>query len=488
MNVLSVIKNFKIEKIVGKIDDIEITNLCCDTSKAKQGSMFFCLVGKSDDGHNYAQKVFELGAKILVVERILDVNIPQILVENARKAMAFFASNFYDNPQNGLKLIGVTGTNGKTTCTYIIKNILKNAGQKVGVIGTIGVEIDDEKYPATLTTPDPIELYETFRKMVDSGVTTVAMEVSAHAIYLDKISFLNFDVGILTNVTQDHLDFFGTFDSYINTKMQFFKQNFCRCCIINSDDAAGQELIFENENDNLGLKIYSYGINNPSDAFCFDEKYQIDKTEFMLNINDELCKINTKLIGKFNVYNALASALCCYCLGAGMDAIKVGLLKMDYVKGRINVLKTTSGKNFVIDYAHTPDGLLNVLKAVRQVLVGKMICVFGCGGNRDALKRPIMGKIAAEYSDFTILTNDNPRFEKPMDIISEIEKGVKPVTSNYLCVENREKAIEVAFSMLKKGDVAVICGKGAENYMDIMGEKLPYSDFEVVGKIIKNEK
>lgn len=488
VDVSVITKNCEIKSVKGNIKGLKISKLCCNTVDMGKDCMFFCLIGSAVDGHNFAQSAKNNGACVLVVEKFLDIDIPQILVRSVRQSMAEFASNFYGNPKEKLKIIGVTGTNGKTTTTYMIENILKTAGHKVGVIGTIGVDLGDKILPASLTTPDPIELHEIFKGMVDKGIEYVVMEVSAHAIFFDKIHNLEFCVGILTNVTQDHLDFFVKFDNYFNTKKCFFIKNFCNINILNIDDRLGKSLYLQNQIDN-NLSIYTYGLNNPANIFAFDITYENDGTEFFLNIDDEIIKIKTSLIGEFNVYNAMAAAGCCHCLGIDLNDIKKGLCSMNYVPGRVNVLKTSTGKTFVIDYAHTPDGLLNILKTVKKISKGKIVCVFGCGGNRDALKRPEMGKIAMQHSDFVIITSDNPRFENPNDIIIQIENGAKTVGQHhYICVENRKNAILLAANMLKSGDTAVICGKGVENYLDVMGQKIPYSDFDVVNEIIEKEK
>lgn len=486
MEISKIIKNCKIKEIYGDFNGIDIKKLCCDTSEVTENSMFFCLEGSTLDGHNFAQSAVNNGASVLVCERKLEIDIPQIIVDSTRKTMAQFASNFYGNPKEKLKIIGVTGTNGKTTTTYIIKSILENAGKKVGLIGTIGVVISDCDLPATLTTPDPINLHQIFATMVKNEVEYVVMEVSAHAIYYNKIFGINFEVGVLTNVTQDHLDFFGNFEAYLNTKKDFFNKKFCKINILNIDDYAGKEVYLSNQKKKE-LNIFCYGLKNPSDLFAFDIEYFVDKTKCVFNIDDNLIKIETKLVGQFNVYNAMAAAACCYCLGVDIDCIKISLKNMLPVPGRINVLPWSNNRAFVIDYAHTPDGLLNILSTVKSITKGKLICVFGCGGNRDALKRPIMGKIAMQNSDFTIITSDNPRFENPVKIMGQIEEGAKSIGLQYLCIENREKAIKTAAKMLKSGDVAVICGKGVENYLDIKGEKIPYCDFDVVKSIIKSE-
>lgn len=487
VDIKQITKNCNIKSVKGEIKGLKIAKLCCNTDDVVQNSMFFCLIGNALDGHNFAQSAVDLGASVLVVERFLQIDIPQILVTSVRKAMAKFASNFYGNPKDKLCIIGVTGTNGKTTVTYMIENILKTAGKKVGVIGTIGIKFGDKIFDASLTTPDPIDLHRVFADMVKKGIEFVVMEVSAHAIYYEKIYSINFSVGILTNVTHDHLDFFGSFNKYFDTKRRFFTENFCKTIILNIDDKLGNDLFFKNDKCKNLLK-FSYGLKNKANFFAFNIKFENCKTEYILKIVNDEISISTKLIGEFNIYNTMAAAGCCHGLGIKSKDIETGINTMDFVPGRVNVLKTKTNKMFVVDYAHTPDGLINVLKTVRGISKGKVVCVFGCGGNRDALKRPEMGKIAVLNSDFVIITSDNPRFENPRNIIDQIKKGASEVADNFTCVENRKDAIKLAYNMIKSGDFVVICGKGVENYMDIMGKKIPYSDFDVIREIIEMEK
>ena len=484
MKIKDILKNEKIVKIIGDISDLNIENLACDTKSITKNTMFFCLVGSVSDGHDFAGIAKEKGAVAIVCERPLDVDALQIIVENTRASMSRFASNFYNNPMDKLKIVGITGTNGKTTTTYLCKSVLEEAGFKVGVIGTIGVWIDDVKLPATLTTPDPIVLHSLFRQMVNKNVDVVVMEVSAHAISLCKMDGIVCDVGAITNITEDHLDFFKTFDNYKNTKLDFLSSKFCKQAVVNMDDKNIQDFILKNNKKDID--IFSFGLDNPCDVFAVDAEYSFSGTNYFLNLFDEILEIKTKLIGRFNVYNALCCAVVCKLLGVGALTIKRGLNNACEVDGRFNVIDVGNNRAVVIDYAHTPDGLKNILLAVKQVAKGKVVSVFGCGGNRDTIKRPIMGKISGSIADYTIITTDNPRLEQPEKIILQIEKGVKSVTKNYLCIENRVEAVGYALKMLKPFDVMVLSGKGAEDYLDIGGVKYPYSDYETV--VSQNEK
>lgn len=473
----------KLSKVLCDIDcklnnfiDLEINHISMNTNDITKNTLFFCIKGQNQDSHDLAELAIQKGAIALVVERLLDVPVPQIVVNNTREVVGKCAENFYHNPRKNFQLIGVTGTNGKTTTTYMIKNILEMAGYKVGVIGTIGVVIDQQKSPANLTTPDPIELHKIFYDMVQQEIDFVVMEVSAHSIDLQKISGLVFDVGILTNVTQDHLDYFGTFQNYLEVKKEFLTPKFCKVGVVNVDDVAGLSIVMNNPE----IPLLTYGLKNPADCFATKINYTLNGTTYFLNIQDNLNAINTRLIGEFNVYNAMGAGVACTALGINQSAIKAGLSTCDFVEGRFNVVMLANGAYAVIDYAHTPDGIENILSSVRKVTKGKIYSLFGCGGNRDTSKRSIMGKISAKLADFTIITSDNPRYEEPNEIIKDIEKGVKSLTSNYICIENRKMAINYALRQLNKGDVVVVAGKGAENYLDIKGQKIPYSDTETI--------
>ena len=463
------------------LSKINTVGLTMNSEKVRRDSIFVCIKGVNVDGHDYAVDAVKCGAKLLVVDHLLPIDVSQVVVKDTRKAMSLMASNFYGNPRKNFKLVGITGTNGKTTSTYMIKNILENAGQRVGVIGTIGIMVGDKKFPSTLTTPDPIELHKTFKRMSDAGMDTVVMEVSAHAIALQKLAGVTFDVGILTNVTQDHLDFFKTFENYAQVKSDFVKPKYCKKCIVNIDDGIGKNINLAMQNCNTqNFELKSFGIKDKADISASNIKYSLAGTSFDLKVGTQQTSIHTKLIGEFNVYNALGSAGACLELGVDLQTIKQGLQTMDFVPGRINVIKLQNGANVVIDYAHTPDGLKNILSSVRQVTEGKVYSVFGCGGNRDASKRHIMGEVSGQLANFSVLTSDNPRLEQPEAIIKDIEMGISKITNDYICITDRVSAINYVLRELRPQDVAVIAGKGAEDYLDIGGKKIHYSDYETV--------
>ncbi len=450
------IQNFDIKKLSARAQD-DIT----------QG-LFFCYEGK----HNMldmAKLAIKNGAKVLVTEKKLDLDIKQIVVKDIRKAIGQIAQNFFDT--KSIKVIGVTGTNGKTSTTFIIKHILEQAGKKVGVIGTNGVYFADTFIPANLTTPDPIDLHEMFSIMKKGKADYIVMEVSAHAIHLKKIEGINFVCKIFTNLTQDHLDYFKTMENYQKAKMDFFCGD--DLMIINADDETGQKIIQRN------INAVSYGINSPCD--CFAIEVNKNGNEYILNISDNVISVKSHLYGLFNVYNSLASAVSCYFLGISIDDIQKGLQSVKQVEGRFNVFEY-QGKKIIIDYAHTPDGLEKVLKTARELTDGKLYCVFGCGGNRDKSKRKIMGAVADKYSDYSFITSDNPRNENPNDIIEDIVSGFN--STNYYKIEDRASAIDVAIKSMNYGDTVIICGKGSEKYMEIGEKRVNYCDFDVVNSII----
>ena len=461
--------------------EAEIAALNTDSRQKVQDALFVCMAGENCDSHNFASEAMRGGAVAFITEKRLNVSAPQIIVQDTRAALAVASSVFYGNPASKLKIIGITGTNGKTTTSYMLASILRSAGKKAGVIGTLGISYGRKNLPADLTTPDPIALHQTFADMLMCGVEYVIMEVSAHALYYKKIEGIQFSACIYTNLSQDHLDFFPSMDEYGKVKKSLFSAEKCAVAILNGDDALGREI--GKERAEKGLKTLYYGLETPADCFAVITDESLQGTECMLNINDELCRVSIALFGLHNVYNALGATACATVLGAG-SGIKKGLSNLTGVSGRLErVISSKRGEIFV-DFAHTPDGLDKSLSALKKRCEGRLICVFGCGGNRDAEKRSIMGGIAAQKADFTVLTSDNPRYEDPLDIITAIEKGYRRVSSSYVIVPDRRKAISYAIDMLNKEDVLLIAGKGGEEYQEIMGIKYPFNDYTVVEELL----
>ncbi len=475
----NIIENIQVKEIYGRTD-IEIVGLCADSQRIKKGELFFCYKGGKFDSHSIINEIVNSGAAAVVCEHKLNCSITQIIVENGRAQIARAAQVFYGFPSEKLKLIGVTGTNGKTTVTHMLSEIYKENGSKTGVIGTLGVKFGEKFISPELTTPDPIYLNFILAEMVKDGVEYVFMEVSAHAIYFDKIYGLEFKAGIFTNCTQDHLDFFGNMKDYSDCKKSFFLNGRCKRAIINSDDVTGIEILAK------ASDAVSYGLKNPADVFAVDLDESIDGTKFVLNLMDELYEIKLRLPAIYNVYNALAAAACAKQMGIKINVIARGLQNLQTVEGRLERVANYNGAEIFVDFAHTPDGLEQSLRSLKRLCKGKLYCLFGCGGNRDRTKRPVMGAVAAKYADFCVITSDNPRYEDPYDIISEIEKGIKPFKKPYVTVTERDVATEYAIRLLNKGDILIVAGKGGEHYQEIAGIKHSYNDNTVIKNIIGN--
>ncbi|MBQ8309097.1 MAG: UDP-N-acetylmuramoyl-L-alanyl-D-glutamate--2,6-diaminopimelate ligase [Clostridia bacterium] len=464
----------------------EIECLSTDSRTVRRGGLFFCLTGGEKDAHAFVNEAIANGAVAIVTERKLEVKVPQLFVDNTRIALALAAAAFYGYPAERMKVIGITGTNGKTTTAHMLASILEADGKSVGIIGTLGVRYGDKKFAPTLTTPDPIELQKTLAQMCANGVEYAVMEVSAHALYYNKVAGVRFRACVFTNFTQDHLDFFHTMSEYKAAKSRLFESEICPIAVLNGDEETARELGKRRENGK-GLKTVYYGMNTPVDVFAVITNETLHGSECMLNINDKLCRVSLSLTGRHNVYNALAAATCATELGVDTEAVSKGLSALKGVSGRLECTASYGGEVFV-DFAHTPDGLEKSLAALRTHCRGRLVCLFGCGGNRDKSKRPIMGETAAKNSDFCVLTSDNPRYEDPLDIISDIEKGYRRFSMKYVVVPDRKKAIEYAIDTLQKGDVLLVAGKGGEEYQEIMGIKYSFNDNDIIEKIIKEKR
>ncbi len=464
----------------------EIECLFMDSRQEVKNGLFFCLKGSNFDGHAYAKEAIKNGAVALVTERQLFVDVPQIVVENVREALGILSAVFYGNPSEKMQVVGITGTNGKTTVSYMLASILRAAKYSVGVIGTLGISYADTHIPADLTTPDPVLLQRTLLDMYMHGVEFVVMEVSAHALYYKKTAGVKFAACIFTNLTQDHLDFFCAMPAYQDAKRKLFLSDVCPIAILNGDDETGRS--FGQMRENEAVKTTFYGLNTPTDAFAVITDESLRGTECMFNVNDKLFRATVSLVGRHNVYNALAAVSCAVELGVGTDAIAGGLLALKGVDGRLQWVGEYHGGDIYVDFAHTPDGLGRVLDALKPYCKGRVICLFGCGGNRDKTKRSIMGEIVAKKSDFAIFTSDNPRYEDPLDIIGAIEKGFRRFSPRYVIVPDRRRAIEYALEFLGQGDILLVAGKGGEEYQEIMGIKYPFNDHDIIQTILKGKR
>lgn len=458
--------------------DIEITAVEYDSRKVCKGALFFCISGFKTDGHLYAPAAVAAGAAALMVTHRLEIDIPQIIVDDARIAMALISREFYGRPDERLKMIGITGTNGKTTTTYMIKSVLEHAGKKTGLIGTIVNMIGQQELPTERTTPESPDLFALLKRMADEGCAALVMEVSSHSLSLGRVSGITFDVGVFTNLTQDHLDFHETFENYRAAKKRLFYAS--RSAAINADDDIADYMM-----DGIEIDWRTYGIKERADVYARNIEITPRGVTYDLCFGTAMLPLAIRIPGIFSVYNSLSAATACLLLGEKLETIKIGLEAMPSVAGRFEVLDT-GDKPFtiILDYAHTPDSLENTLKTVGTFARGRIVPVFGCGGDRDRGKRPIMGEIAGTLSTFAVITSDNPRTEDPFEIIRAVEEGIRRTKCPYICIENRREAIRYAIDNAQPGDVIVLAGKGHETYQEIDGVKHPFDEKIVVSELL----
>ena len=480
----SLLKGLDYEVIKGN-EESKVQNIRYDNRKIEQGDAFVCVKGFKVDGHSFIGDAIKKGAKTLIVQEDVSVqeDITIIKVRDTRKALAIMSSNYFGNPKDKLKIIGITGTNGKTTSAFIIKSILEKAGFMTGLIGTIANYIGNKKVDAVRTTPESYELHELFKNMVDAGVEYCVMEVSSHSLELDRVYGIQFEEGIFTNLTRDHLDFHKTFENYYNAKFKLFERS--NHSIINLDDPYGANIVKDIEERGVKTKVSTFSIEKESDFKAFEIKSHSNGSEFKVNL-ESIEEFSINIPGEYNIYNSLGCIICAYNLNIPMDKIKEGLSDV-VIPGRCELVAKEKNLPYsiIIDYAHTPDGLENILSTVKAFTRNRMISVFGCGGDRDKVKRPQMGKIGCELSDIAIITSDNPRSEEPMDIINDI---VKPLNyDNFVIEVNRKEAIRKAMNMALEGDVIVIAGKGHETYQILKDETIHFDEREVVYDILEGK-
>lgn len=490
MKLAEILEKVNVIRVDGDTDR-EITGLCHDSREVKPGYLFFAVRGARLDGHQYLHAAAAAGAAAAIVEYIPEnpPDIPLITVQNVAEVIKECAGKFYGYPDRKLQLIGVTGTNGKTTSTFLMKSILETAGHKVGLIGTIvnligDEEIADSTFGSHNTTPGPLELQQLFAKMVQAGAEYVIMEVSSHSIHQGRVAGLQFRGGIFTNITQDHLDYHGTFDEYLRVKTKFFRNlPATSWAAINHDDPHSEYII-----SRCPAKIVTYGIHQPADVMAENIELTADGARYTVKTPQGTVKLDLSFTGYFNVYNSLGVITIALALGVPLAQIKEGLEKVSGVPGRFQRI-TVPGADFgvIVDYAHTPDGLENILRTGRGLNPKRLIVVFGCGGDRDRTKRPIMGKLAAELADFTIITSDNPRTEDPESILRDIEKGFKEIVpyAPYKIVCDRETAIRTAIKQAKSGDLILIAGKGHETYQIFADRTIHFDDREIAKKALE---
>lgn len=476
--------------ISGRVD-IEIKGLTYDYTQVKKDFLYvameeYLIHNIWIDGHKYIEEALQRGANSVVMEKDIPVTTPctRVRIGDVKKALARMADKFYGYPLKGMKVIGVTGTNGKTTTTHLIRAIFKAGGHKPGVVGTVGYFIGDEKLPAIYTTPLSLDLFHLAAQMRDHQVDIFIMEASSHGLDLDRTYGIDYDVAVLTNVTRDHLDYHKTVEAYKKAKMRLFEslgayEKEQVIGIINADDPSCSLFVQATR-----APVLTYGIQNPSDIQGYDIHLGPMGTSFKVRLpQDRHLEINLKILGLFNVYNALAAIAVGYSQGLSLEAIQKGIEGFTSIEGRFEMVDCGQGFPVIVDYAHTPDALETILKTARGIKTGKLITVFGCGGDKDKGKRPLMGAIGTTLSDYCLITSDNPRSEDPWAIIREIEAGINPGTAcPFESIVDRREAIQKALSLAQPGDVVVLAGKGHEAYQIIGNQKIPFSDKEEVKK------
>lgn len=477
-------------KAKGNID-LDIKGIESNSKEVKEGYLFVAIKGFSTDGHQFVESAIENGAIAVILQEGCDLkslNIPDditiLMVKDTREALAICSSNFYGNPSAKLKLIGVTGTKGKTTTTFMIKELLEKAGKKVGLIGTIATYINSKKIKdSDRTTPESLELQRTFKEMLDEGVEVVVMEVSSQSLKLHRVDGCQFDIVLFTNFSEDHISEkeHPDMQDYFNSKLKLFEM--CKTGIVNADDlyAAKIPRLFPDSN------IVTYGIDNFANVLAKDITITNSYVDFKVKITDRNERVKTGIPGRFSVYNSLAAICVAQKFGVDSEKIKQALEAVR-VPGRSELVDNKLELAIMIDYAHSPESLQNILKATKSYTRGRVISVFGCGGDRDSGKRPIMGEISGKIADYTIITSDNPRTEDPKKIIEQIENGIKKTKGNYEVVEDRVEAIRRAIKMANKKDIIILAGKGHEPYQEINGVKHPFDERIIVRDIIDNMK
>lgn len=465
--------------------NVTITGIETDSRRVRKGNLFVCIKGFTVDGHSFAKIAEEMGAVAIVSERVLEeVAVPVILVKDSRRTLDRLANAFYHFPSSKMTIVGVTGTNGKTTTTHLIEGIMKYNGKKTGIIGTTGMKVGEEITPLQNTTPEALDLQRMLADMVNQQVDFVAMEVSSHALHLGRVHGCDFDVAVFTNLTQDHLDYHKTMDAYKHAKSLLFSQlgtatkDNLKVAILNRDDATYAEYVTATQ-----ATILNYGIKQKADVMACDIKMESSGTTFLLQTPIGAKRVYTSLVGEFNVYNVLASVATAITLGVDLETIVHALKRINGVDGRLEIVDEGQEFTVIVDYAHTPDSLENVLKTIKKFARSKVYCIVGCGGNRDKTKRPLMAQIAVDYSDVAIFTADNPRMEKVEDILDDMVIGLRQ--EQYIRISNREDAIAYAINQAVTGDIILIAGKGHETYQVIGKQVLPFDDRLIAKEAIK---
>src|SRR5437868_3007440 len=475
-------------RVIGSLDR-EVESIAYDSRRVQGNTLFVAIRGEKSDGHQFVDQAIEQGASVIVAER--EISSPRatcLVVEDSRSALADLSSAFYGVPARKLKMAAVTGTNGKTTTTFLIKHICEKAGMRCGLLGTVQYEIGDRILPAIRTTPEALDIQELLAQIVNAGGRAAAMEVSSHALAQDRTRGIEWDVAVFTNLTQDHLDFHSTMENYFEAKTKLFEGILSQqkkkraVAVINIDDRYGQKLV-----DRFARKIsvVTYGMGAGADFRASNYRTEFAGTSYQLDAKGRSYLVRVPLIGRFNVANSIAALAAANAIGVNLRDAVLSLSRSPQVPGRLEMVPAKRQFQVFVDYAHTDDALLNVLKTLRELEPRKLLVVFGCGGNRDRQKRPLMGRVADEFSDYAIITSDNPRKEDPDSIIAEVEKGFR--SSHYEKVTDRAEAIARAVAMAQPRDVVLIAGKGHEKYQEFADHTIPFDDIQVARRALEDQ-
>ncbi len=454
---------------------VQIASICYRSSDATSGALFFCIPGARVDGHDFAAEAVVRGATALVVERLLPMDVAQVLVPSVRVAMGPVSAAFHGNPAERLRMVGVTGTNGKTTTTFLLESIFRATGWTPGVIGTTGVRLDGRAIPFPRTTPEAPDLQRLLAEMVDAGVDAAAMEVSSHGLHQHRVDGTRYEVAIFTNLTQDHLDYHASMEEYFEAKARLFTSAMSDHAVVNHDSAEGRRLV------GSGVPTTTYGLGAGADVRAVD----VSTTREGLSFRVGDLEVRSALRGLFNVENCLAALTAARELGIGEEAIAGGIADVRGVPGRVEPVEAGQAFLVLVDYAHTPDSLENVLRTARPLASGRLIAVFGCGGDRDRAKRPLMGRTATSLADLTIVTSDNPRSEDPLAIVTDIESGAREGGGGYVIEPDRRAAIRLAVREADPDDIVVIAGKGHEAYQELADRTIAFDDRVVASEEIR---
>jgi UDP-N-acetylmuramoyl-L-alanyl-D-glutamate--2,6-diaminopimelate ligase len=476
-----------VRQLFGSVDR-PVENIAYDSRRVQRHTMFVALRGEKTDGHQFIGHAIDKGASVIVTEREQkDPRVTCLVVENTRTALADFSATFYGNPGRKLKLAAVTGTNGKTTTTFLIKHICENAGLRCGLIGTVRYEIGERILPAIRTTPESLDLQELLAQIANAGCKAAAMEVSSHALAQDRTRGLEWNVAVFTNLTQDHLDFHGTMENYFEAKTKLFtglagqKQKTKPRAIVNVDDRYGQQLL---DKLDKSVAVTTYGMGLRADFRASNYHAEFTGTSYQLDARGKSYLVRLPLIGRFNVTNSIAALAAAEVLGINLRSAVLSLGKAPQVPGRLELVPAKRQFQVFVDYAHTPDALANVLKTLRELQPNRLITVFGCGGDRDRQKRPLMAEMADRLADYSIITSDNPRKEDPSAIIAETEKGFR--SNRYEKIVDRTEAINRAVALARARDIVLVAGKGHENYQEFADYTIPFDDIQVARRAIED--